>query len=71
MSVSMSRRDIFTTSDVARLLGVSVGTVVRWADSGRLPHWKVPGSRHRRFRRDEVEAFARSNGVPMGGGGGR
>ncbi len=45
-----------TLSDVAKLLGVSQGTVRRWADSGRLPFFRTPGG-HRRFLSKEVARF--------------
>lgn len=48
-----------TSGDVAAVFGVDVTTVARWADDGRLPHFKTPGGR-RRFRREDVEAFLKT-----------
>lgn len=50
--------DLLTTAQVARILGVSVATVNRWADSGELPTaFKAPGLRGARlFHTTEVEA---------------
>ena len=45
-----------TTGDVARLLGVSISSVVRWADQGVLPSKKTPGG-HWRFSTGDVEVF--------------
>lgn len=45
-----------TTSQVARQLGVSVGTVRRWSDGGYIHSYRTPG-RQRRFSAEEVEAF--------------
>lgn len=45
-----------TTSQVARTLGVSVGTVRRWADEGYLRAYRTPG-RQRRFSAEEVQLF--------------
>lgn len=42
-----------SSGDVARVFGVDVTTVGRWADEGRLPHFKTLGGQ-RRFRRDDV-----------------
>ncbi len=42
--------------EVARLLGVSVQTVGRWARLDELPHTTTPGG-HRRFRETDVLAF--------------
>ncbi len=50
------RRLALTTSQVARTLGVSVGTVRRWADEGHLRAYRTPG-RQRRFSAEEVETF--------------
>lgn len=52
----MVERDLLTTREVARLLGVGTTSVKRWADSGVLRCVKTPGG-HRRFPRDSVDAF--------------
>jgi putative resolvase len=43
--------------DAARILGVSVDTVRRWSDEGRVPVVVLP-SGHRRYRLADVEALA-------------
>jgi excisionase family DNA binding protein len=48
-----------TTSQVARELGVSLGTVRRWADLGHLETYRTPGGQ-RRFSREQVDRFLRS-----------
>jgi excisionase family DNA binding protein len=48
-----------TTSEVARRLGVSLGTVRRWADHGHLPAYRTPGGQ-RRFSAEDVERFVAS-----------
>lgn len=37
--------DLIRCTHAARLLGVSVSTVHRWIDSGRLRGWRVGGTR--------------------------
>jgi excisionase family DNA binding protein len=45
-----------TTREAATLLGVSVGTVQLWVESGLLHAWKTAGG-HRRVLRDSVEGL--------------
>lgn len=45
-----------TTREAASLLGVSVGTVQLWVESGLLQAWKTAGG-HRRVLRDSVEGL--------------
>lgn len=45
-----------TTRQAAILLGVSVGTVQLWVESGLLQAWKTAGG-HRRVLRDSIESL--------------
>lgn len=45
-----------TTTEAATQLGVSVGTVQLWVESGLLQAWKTAGG-HRRVLRDSVEGL--------------
>ncbi len=47
--------------DACRLLDVSDTTLRQWADSGYLRVYRTPGG-HRRFLREDVEAFANAPG---------
>lgn len=47
-----------SVSDVAKWLGVSVGTIRRWCDQGLIPYYKLP-SGQRRFNAQEVDAWVR------------
>ena len=58
-------RDTFTTAQAARLLGVSVATVVYWIDDGRLKAHKTPGG-HRRIAREDLISFAHHYEMPLG-----
>ena len=49
-------RDLVSTGEAAKELGVSVQTVRRWEQSGHLPAVRTPGNQ-RRFRRSDVEAL--------------
>lgn len=57
-------RDL-TTSQVARLLRVSMQTVHRLFDRGALPGYRVPLSRFRRSRLIDVVRFAKEHGIPL------
>ena len=48
-----------SVSQVAARLGVSIGTVRRWADDGYLEGFRTPGGQ-RRFNSEQVEAFVAS-----------
>lgn len=47
--------------DACRLLDVSNTTLRQWADSGYLRVYRTPGG-HRRFLRDDIDAFANAPG---------
>jgi excisionase family DNA binding protein len=46
----------YTTSQAAAELGVSVGAVRRWADTGALESFRTPG-RQRRFSQAQIDQF--------------
>lgn len=58
MSDDLIERAFCTTRQAANLLGVSVGTVQLWAESGVLQAWKTAGG-HRRVLRDSVDQLLR------------
>jgi len=48
-----------STSQAARALGVSLGTIRRWSDMGYLDSYRTPGGQ-RRFSREQIEQFVTS-----------
>jgi excisionase family DNA binding protein len=56
--------DTLSTQEAARLLGISVQTVQRWVDLGRLRAWKTVGG-HRRIEAPSVAELLRERGVVM------
>lgn len=48
-----------STSQAARTLGVSLGTIRRWSDMGYLQAYRTPGGQ-RRFSAEQIEAFVKS-----------
>jgi excisionase family DNA binding protein len=51
-----------TSGEVAAIFGVTMTTVKRWAESGRLAHFKTVGG-HYRFRAEDVAALKASTEV--------
>lgn len=51
-------RAFCTTREAAKLLGVSIGTVQQWVESGVLEAWKTAGG-HRRVMRDSLDRLLR------------
>ncbi len=66
MPVSMSpapprneRQLVFTSSQAARYVGVSLATVRRWTDAGHIECYRTPGGQ-RRFSRAQLDEFIAS-----------
>ena len=53
------RQLVFTSSQAARYLGVSLATIRRWADAGYISCYRTPGSQ-RRFSRRQLDEFISS-----------
>lgn len=45
-----------STSQAAKALGVSLGTIRRWSDLGYLESYRTPGGQ-RRFSQQQIEQF--------------
>jgi excisionase family DNA binding protein len=66
MSVSFSptrasheQQLVFTSSQAAGYLGISLATIRRWTDAGYISCYRTPGGQ-RRFSRDQLEEFVNS-----------
>lgn len=53
------RQLVFTSSQAARYLGVSLATIRRWTDAGHVACYRTPGGQ-RRFSRDQLDKFIAS-----------
>jgi excisionase family DNA binding protein len=53
------RQLVFTSSQAARYLGVSLATVRRWTDAGHVNCYRTPGGQ-RRFSRAQLDDFIAS-----------
>lgn len=56
--------DVLTTSQAAKLLGISVRTAQLWIESGSLRSWKTPGGHRRVYRSDVMALINRSHPAP-------
>lgn len=50
---------LLTAGEVAELFKVDPKTVTRWAQAGKLPHFKTLGG-HRRFNEEEILEIRRN-----------
>lgn len=55
-----------TTREAATLLGVSVGTVQLWVESGLLQAWKTTGGHRRVLRQSVAQLLGKAPGKPPG-----
>ncbi len=53
------RQLVFTSSQAARYIGVSLATIRRWTDAGHISCYRTPGGQ-RRFSREQLDAFVES-----------
>jgi excisionase family DNA binding protein len=60
-----SRKTVFTTGEVARVLGVNINTVIKWFEEGKLSGFRLPGSNDRRIPTSSLRNFMRQNGMPL------
>ncbi|MHC2000123.1 GAF domain-containing protein [Methylobacterium sp. CM6241] len=60
-TVKAMEKDILTTAQTAKLLGVSVRTAQLLIEGGSVPSWKTPGG-HRRVYRTDIEALIEGGG---------
>jgi excisionase family DNA binding protein len=63
-SASAAIDDVLTTSQVARLCGVSQRTVIRWVERDELHAYKLPGRGDHRVTAVELRRFMRKHGMP-------
>jgi excisionase family DNA binding protein len=60
MTEKRSDNDWVSLSEAAEVLGVHPSTIRNWSDRGTLPVYRTTGG-HRRYKRSELELWARSN----------
>ncbi len=57
--ITNERQLVFTSSQAARYLGVSLATIRRWTDAGHIGCYRTPGGQ-RRFSRAQLDEFISS-----------
>lgn len=58
-------KQLFTPGEVAKMCSVASRTVVKWFNSGLLPGFRIPGSKHRRVTRAHLAQFLKDNDMPV------
>jgi excisionase family DNA binding protein len=53
--------ELLTVSEVSRLLHVHPNTVRLWSNTGLLKSYRIGYRRDRRFRRQDIDSFFKSN----------
>lgn len=56
MLMPMTQAQLLSIGEAANRLGISVDTLRRWSNEGRVPAVTLP-SGHRRFRLEDIEAM--------------
>ena len=57
-------KEVLTTGEVARVCNVTIRTVIKWFESGKLKGYKIPASKDRRIPRKELLRFMKEHGIP-------
>ena len=65
MNKNGRQKTVFTTGEVARLLGVNINTVIKWFEEGKLQGFRLPGSNDRRIPLASLRKFMVTNSIPM------
>ncbi|OIO50258.1 MAG: hypothetical protein AUJ11_03060 [Parcubacteria group bacterium CG1_02_44_65] len=52
---------LLTIGQASKMVGVSIQTLRRWDDVGRLPSVRKPKGGHRHYRKEDVENYIKSN----------
>jgi excisionase family DNA binding protein len=58
-------KEILTTADAAKILGVSIRTAQLLIEGGSIPSWKTPGGHRRVYRRDVLAVISGPGRTPM------
>ena len=59
----IARKQIYSSGEVAKMFGVAARTMVKWANRGALKCFRLPFSRDRRFKLEDILAFSKEQGI--------
>jgi excisionase family DNA binding protein len=57
--------ELMTAEEMAGYLRVSIATIRRWTNSGKLACYRIGGNRERRFSQGQLQAFLARNEQPL------
>lgn len=60
-----SGKRVFTTGQVAKICNVTIRTVIKWFDSGKLKGYKIPDSKDRRIPVENLHHFLVEHNIPF------
>ena len=55
-----TQKEVLTTDECAKYLGVSLSCLYKWTMSRQIPHYKSPSGKMCYFSRKEIEAWMQS-----------
>jgi excisionase family DNA binding protein len=58
-------KKVYTTGEVARVLGININTVIKWFDEGKMQGFRLPTSNDRRIPLSSLKSFMEENSIPM------
>jgi len=61
----LSDKKVFTTGEVAQLLGININTVIKWFDEGKIQGFRLPSSNDRRIPIAHLRNFMSAHQIPM------
>lgn len=59
------KKKVFTTGEVAKLLGININTVIKWFDDGEIGGFRLPGNSGRRIPMSNLMRFMGQHGIPF------
>ena len=57
-------QDVFTTGQVAKICNVTIRTVIKWFENGKLDGYRIPASKDRRIPRKALLEFLKDHKIP-------